>query len=136
MTTAVALDGSALFAILKGESGADACREALRAADHVLVSAGSLAEMLIVASRRGLLAELEHMIELVRPEVVPLTAARARAAAAAYRRWGKSFHDAKLNICDSFAYVLAEEIRCPLLFVGSDFAQTDFVSALDRSSPH
>jgi ribonuclease VapC len=35
-----------------------------------------------------------------------------------------------LNFGDCFAYALAAERRCPLLYVGNDFAQTDIVSAL------
>ncbi|HZF96553.1 MAG TPA: type II toxin-antitoxin system VapC family toxin [Allosphingosinicella sp.] len=64
------------------------------------------------------------------PEVVPLTEERARAAAEAYRTWGEGFHPAKLNFGDSFAYALAKEHDCPLLFIGNDFSKTDVKIAL------
>ena len=54
--------------------------------------------------------------------------------AAAYERWGKGQHPARLNLGDCFAYALAEEYHCPLLFVGQDFARTD-VKACIRPSP-
>jgi hypothetical protein len=38
-------------------------------------------------------------------------------------------HPAGLNICDCFAYALAKELDCPLLFVGDDFSRTDVVPA-------
>ena len=62
--------------------------------------------------------------------IVPLMEERALAAAAAYRRWGKGLDPAGLNICDSFAYALAKERDCPLLYVGNDFSQTDIRSAI------
>jgi len=39
-------------------------------------------------------------------------------------------HPAALNFGDCFAYELAKECACPLLFIGDDFARTDLVSAL------
>ena len=62
--------------------------------------------------------------------MVPLTEAGARAAARAYRRYGKKWHATALNYGDSFAYALANEHDCPLLFVGDDFSRTDVASAL------
>jgi ribonuclease VapC len=49
----IAVDTSALMAILLDEPEADACIAALATADEVLISAGTLAEALIVAARRG-----------------------------------------------------------------------------------
>jgi ribonuclease VapC len=48
----------------------------------------------------------------------------------AYARWGKGVHPAALNLGDCFAYALATELRCPLLYLGEDFARTDIRSAL------
>jgi len=124
------VDGSALFAILLNEPEADRCRAALQDGGQLLMSAGSLAELLIVANAKKNLSEMETMLALIQPEIIPLTATRARAAAEAYRRWGKGFDPAALNICDTFAYALAKEHNCPLLFVGQDFAKTDVVGGL------
>lgn len=54
-----------------------------------------------------------------------MTAATADQVADAYRQWGKGNHPASLNFGDCFAYALAKELGCPLLFVGNDFARTD-----------
>lgn len=130
----LALDGSAVFAILLDEPEAARCRETMRAADKIILSAGSLTEMLVVAAGKDVSHPVADLLNLIRPEIVPLTEERALAASQAYRRWGKGFHAARLNICDTFAYALAIEFGCPLLFVGNDFAQTDIVSALPAES--
>jgi ribonuclease VapC len=59
-----------------------------------------------------------------------VTPASARHVARAYERWGKGFHPAGLNFGDCFAYALAKEHSCPLLFVGKDFSKTDIASVL------
>lgn len=126
----IALDGSALLAILLDEDDADRCIDALSRESDLIISAPSLAEALIVAEARGVLMPLREMLVGFAPNVIDLTAERARAAAVAYERWGKGYHRAKLNIMDIFAYALAKEFDCPLLFVGNDFSQTDVESAL------
>jgi ribonuclease VapC len=45
--------------------------------------------------------------------------------AEAYVRWGRGVHPAGLNYGDCFAYALARQRACPLLFVGDDFTKTD-----------
>jgi ribonuclease VapC len=42
-----------------------------------------------------------------------------------YRRFGKSFHPAALNLGDCFSYALSQAAGEPLLFRGNDFIQTD-----------
>lgn len=127
----IVLDGSALFAVLLGERHGSACREVMEREDELLLSAGSLTELLIVAAGKRVLDVVEPFVTELRPTIAPLTERRARAAADAYRRWGKGFHPAGLNIGDTFAYALAKELDCPLLYVGADFAKTDIASALE-----
>lgn len=119
-----------MFAILLGEPSGAACTAALAEAETILLSAGSLTEMLIVAARKNLAEETDVFLDAIQPTIVPVTAESARAARDGYRLWGKGFHDAKLNFGDSFAYALAMEHRCPLLFVGDDFARTDVGRAM------
>lgn len=64
--------------------------------------------------------------------IVPVTEERATATARAYRRYGKGLHAAGLNFGDCFAYALAREHDCPLLFVGDDFARTDVKRAFTK----
>ena len=125
----IVIDGSALFAILFDEPDRRRCETALTTTDDVLISAASLTELLIVAAGKGIFDTMQAFVDALAPTVVPLTAGRARAAADAYRIWGKGFHPAKLNLGDSFAYALAIEHGCPLLFVGNDFALTDVTAA-------
>ena len=54
----------------------------------------------------------------------------ALACADAHRTFGKGIHPAGLNFGDCFAYALARQLGCPLLYVGNDFARTDIASAL------
>ena len=126
----IAVDTSALMAILLNEPEADGCGAALVAEDRVLISAGTAAEALIVAAQRGVGAEMERLMNGLGFEVVTMTAAAARRIAAAYARWGKGLHPAGLNFGDCFAYEVAREHDCPLLFVGADFARTDIRPAL------
>ena len=126
----IAVDTSALMAVLLNEPEADACVTALKAADHLLISAGTLAETLIVAQRRNLGDQVERLIDGLGFEVVSVSRASARQMAAAYEQWGKGILAAKLNIGDCFAYALAKSRNCPLLYVGQDFGHTDVAGVL------
>jgi ribonuclease VapC len=90
-----------------------------------LISAGTLAEALIVAGVRGVEDEMLRLIDELSIQVVPVTRAGAVGAANAYARWGKGRHPAALNFGDCLSYALAAERGCPLLYVGNDFARTD-----------
>jgi ribonuclease VapC len=121
----IVVDTSALMAILLNEPEAQACVAALVASDRLLISAGTVAETLIVAGRRNVGDEAEKLIAGVGIEIVPTTLSAARGVAQAYAQWGKGIHPAGLNFGDCFAYELAHSNDCPLLFVGNDFARTD-----------
>jgi ribonuclease VapC len=126
----IAVDTSALLAILLEEPLADDCDAALNSNDRLLISAGTLTEALIVAQARNRGEALETLIEDLGFEVVPVDAAAARRAAAAHVRWGRGAKTAGLNFGDCFAYDVARQNRCPLLYVGRDFAKTDVKSVL------
>ena len=113
------------MAIALGEDDADACIEVLARDSIVLISAATVAETLIVADRRNVGAEVTRLIEELDFEVVHLTYDSARQVANAYGRWGKGIHVAGLNLGDCFAYALARQSNCPLLYVGDDFTKTD-----------
>ena len=126
----IAVDTSALMAILLGEAKGRDCVDALNADPDVLISAGTVAEALIVAGRRNVSSQMVGLIDGIGPEIVAVTAASAKRIALAYDRWGKGVHPAGLNLGDCFAYEVAKEHSCPLLFVGNDFTKTDLVSVL------
>lgn len=118
------------MAIVLDEPEAEACIRVIEAEDTLLISAGTVAEALIVAERRHVGAEMARVIEGIGLEVVAVTQASARRVAAAYGRWGKGVHPAALNLGDCFAYDVAQEHGCRLLFVGVGFRRTDIRSAL------
>lgn len=126
----IVIDTSALMAILAKELNAEACAAVLEAEDDILISAGTLAEALVVAGRRNLASEMTNLVAGLGATVMPLTHESARRVGGAYGRWGKGVHPAALNLGDCFAYVLAEAQGCGLLYVGEDFARTDLKSVL------
>lgn len=121
----IAVDTSALMAIVLNEAEADACAAALEAEDRLLISAGTVAEALIVAARRNVGEEMARLIDGLGLEIVSVTPASARRVAQAHEQWGKGVHAAALNFGDCFAYEVAKEHECRLLYVGEDFARTD-----------
>lgn len=127
----IAVDTSALMAILKTEPAAIECETILAdSSRRLLMSAATITEAHIVAARNQRLTEMKMLISASAIEVIPLTSARAERASFAYQRFGKGFHPAELNFGDCFSYATAEEFDCPLLYVGDDFARTDLRSAL------
>jgi ribonuclease VapC len=126
----IAVDTSALMAIVLNEPEADACIAALASEDDLLISAGTVAEALIVSTRRNVGEELASLIDGLGFEIVTVTPASARRIAQAYARWGKGLNPAALNFGDCFAYEVAKEHGCRLLYVGDDFSRTDVGSAL------
>jgi len=126
----IAVDTSALMAIVLNDPEGDACIAALAAEDDLLISAGTMAEALIVSGRRNVGEEIARLIDGLGFEVVSVTSASARRVADAYHRWGRGSHAAALNFGDCFAYEVAKEHGCRLLFVGDDFSQTDVEGVL------
>ena len=118
------------MAIVLNEPEADACVAALEREDDLLLSAGTLAETLIVAARRNVGEEMTRLIDGLGFEVVSVTSASGRRIAQAHERWGKGAHPAALNFGDCFAYDAAKEYGCRLLYVGDDFRKTDIGGAL------
>jgi ribonuclease VapC len=72
-------------------------------------------ELDLLAAKAGLVVE-------------PLTADQASIAREAWRRFGKGRHAAALNFGDCCSYALARATGEPLLFKGTDFANTDIAA--------
>lgn len=118
------------MAVLLDEPETAACVEALTTNDRIVISAGTVAEALIVGGLRGLGREMAGLIDGLGLEVMSVSLAAARRVAETYARWGKGTSSAGLNFGDCFAYEAAMTRECPLLYVGSDFAKTDVTSVL------
>jgi len=97
------VDSSALMAIILGEPEGERCMKAIEAETDLALSAGTMAEALIVADRRSFGGEMSRLIEGLGFDIVPVTAMSASRVAEAY--------------------------ACPLLFVGDDFSRTDVIMA-------
>lgn len=126
----IAVDTSALMAIVFVEPAMQSCKDALKSDPSVVISAGTLSETLIVASRRNVSEQVWRLIDELNFEVIPVTVATARRIEQAYSRWGKGVHRASLNLGDCFAYDVARQHDCALLYVGDDFSKTDVKSVL------
>jgi ribonuclease VapC len=122
------VDTSALLAILQDEPERRRFNEALESADSRLMSVATFVETsIVIESRYGAegLRDLDLLLERAGLELVPVDVEQARAARAAYSRFGKGRHPAALNFGDCFSYALARVLGEPLLFKGGDFSQTD-----------
>jgi ribonuclease VapC len=128
----IVLDTSAIIAIVAGEAMAEQCADVIAAEQSIIMSAGTLTEAFIVATRQKRLIEVRSLITNSVTQIIDVTPERAGLAAAAL--FGKGFHKASLNFGDCFAYATAKEFNCPLLYIGEDFARTDVVSAIASPS--
>jgi ribonuclease VapC len=117
------------MAVVLDEPQAADCIAVLESEEDVLISAGTVAEAMIVAASRNVGAEIDTLISQLAFEIVPVTRASAMRIAQIYRQWGKGSHAAGLNLGDCFAYEVAKQNDCPLLFVGDDFSRTDVRAA-------
>lgn len=126
----IVVDTSALISILKNEPSSQACALVLAGEPDLIMSAGTLAELLILTERRQLSAEREALMQIFDVKIIAVDERLARLSLDAHSSFGKGVHPAGLNFGDCFAYALAKDLDCPLLFVGNDFSQTDIVSAL------
>ena len=89
-----------------------------------------MAEALIVSGRRNVGEEVASLIDGLGFEIVTVTPASARRLVQAYEQWGNGVSPAALNFGDCFAYEVAKEHACRLLYVGDDFSKTDVESVL------
>ena len=131
----IVVDTSAIIAIANNEPEAETCIDVLAQHDEALISAGTLLEIMIVGARKGISQSVTVVLSNMLYATIDVTEGFAHRAGAAYRQWGKGFHPAGLNFGDCFAYTLAKERDCPLLFIGNDFSKTDIKSALAEAGP-
>ena len=128
----IVVDASAVVAIGLPESDKLKFQKVLERSDGSYLSPINYVEVLMVLTRYRVVSGVDALdnwlgligVELLAPDGL------AQRAAAAYLRYGKGRHTARLNLGDCFAYALAKELDAPLLYKGDDFAKTDIRSAL------
>jgi ribonuclease VapC len=126
----IAVDTSALFAVLLREEKYEDCVAAISSETDLMISAGTLAEAYIVAGLKNVRDEMIELIGSLGLQAVPVTAEVAQRVGQIYQHWGRGRHPAGLNFGDCFAYDTAKTHACPLLYVGEDFRKTDLQSVL------
>jgi ribonuclease VapC len=123
------VDSSVLVAIVLREPGAEAFLSTLLDRDETAYvgTVTAFEAALVLARRLGApgLPILDGLMNEIEFEIVPFDGAQIAAARAAYLRFGKGRHPAKLNLGDCCAYALAKTLRQPLLCKGRDFSRTD-----------
>lgn len=128
----IVVDASALVAIAEREPEAQQFLTVLDRSKLSYLSPINYVETGVVLIQRRLLADTVELVDwLAGLGVTPREDVELGAAAlAAYLRFGKGRHPARLNLADCFAYALAKQLDLPLLYKGDDFAKTDIRSAL------
>lgn len=120
------IDTSALVAILVGEDDADALLDALVASSAPKISAATLVEagvVLDIRTRPQQRRRLDDLLTAAEVEVVAFDERQSQIARQAHVDFGRgSGHPARLNLGDTFAYVLHRVTGEPILFTGEDFA--------------
>jgi len=136
----IAVDSSAIVAILFGEAHADpllACLASAPPGERYLsvvsyVETGTvLAGRAQDGDRRQAVADLDAFLDAADIQVHGVDEAQMRLAMTARIEHGKGFgKPAGLNFGDCFSYALAKALDAPLLYVGNDFTETDLTPAL------
>lgn len=123
----IAVDTSALVAIVLGEPEAESVLQAMQRQPAILGAPTVVEASIVVEARQGPDAtrDLDLLVAGAINDVVPFDSAHAATAREAWRRFGKGRHPAGLNFGDCLAYASARVPDVPLLFKGDDFTKTD-----------
>jgi ribonuclease VapC len=132
------IDTSALLAIILREPEAARFTLAVQESTIRLVSVASALEAAI--GLQGRLErvngrEVDDLIQSLPLEIWPIDLDQLHWARFAFETYGRGRHPAKLNFGDCLSYALAKTTGEPLLYKGSDFAQTDLSSAAPLANP-
>jgi len=122
------VDSSAIVAILLDEPERPQLLRKLELATVASIPAPNHVEAaMVLIARTGKVAadKLDLFIAETGIEILAFTREHALAARSAFDRFGKGRHPAGLNFGDCIAYGVAKAEGRPLLFKGTDFAETD-----------
>lgn len=128
----IALDTSAIVAVLRHEPDEERIFARMSAASQMVIGRPTELELYMVTAGQIGEAAARAAIDriLMYVQRVDFGEAHLAAATGAFDRFGKGRHPAALNYGDCMAYAVARVAGCPLLYKGEDFARTDIRSAL------
>jgi ribonuclease VapC len=128
----VIIDTSAMVAILYGEPEAVTFARLIHNSATNRISVANYLELSMVIEKQlgpeGM-RQADAFIRRAAIDIEPVSIEQGHLARQAFLDFGKGRHKAGLNFGDCFAYALAKDFGEPLLFKGSDFAETDIHSA-------
>ena len=127
----IAVDTSALIAILADEPEAETFRSILIATEAVIGAPTYLEFAMVAVVKSPVItsADLSKFLGYLNVTLVDFTAEDAKTAEAAFRRYGKGRHKAALNFGDCCSYATTKSRNCSLLYKGNDFSLTDLTRA-------
>jgi ribonuclease VapC len=133
VTAIVVVDSSVIVAVFRDESDAADLLGRAMTYERRVISASTWLECAMVCAgkiEQGGGERFDRIVGALGLEIVAFSSAQAALAREAFKRYGKGRQArASLNFGDCFAYALAKDLGAPLLFKGTDFAQTDIPAA-------
>ncbi len=126
----IAVDSSALVAIVLEEPESHRLMLALAQEEEVLLTTATWLETLMVVTVRASqrMASLQALMEVVPHQYVAVDRELTEIAYAAFLKFGNGRHPAALNFGDCFSYALSKSRNLPLLFKGQDFSKSDLLA--------
>jgi len=127
----IIIDTSAIIAIALAEPGFEKISHRLFAEAERFISPMSIVEATMVLSRctSNPKTVVDENIKRAGIAVCPVDETQAEYAQQAFLTYGKGRHSARLNLGDCFSYAAAKALDAALLYVGSDFSNTDIKAA-------
>lgn len=127
----IVVDASAVVAIVQNEPGYERLATKLAAAHPRYISAVSWVEVTLALMRsyRDAASIADEYMRRTNIAIHPIDDQQANLSRAAYLRYGKGRHPARLNLGDCFSYAAAKSLNAPLLYIGGDFTKTDIKAA-------
>ena len=128
------IDSSVLLAVLLKEADHEIYLDFIASTSDIRIAAPTYLETCMVANFRigptGV-DEIQQLVEQMEIKVLEFSAATARVAVLAFKRYGKGQgHKAQLNFGDCMSYAMSKTELMPLLFKGDDFRLTDVDCAI------
>jgi ribonuclease VapC len=124
------VDTSILVAIITVETGYKKLLATLSESGSISIGTPTVFEAAMLVGSRLNIDGLTAVADLVREfemKVIPFTEQHVNLAYAAFMRYGKGRHPARLNFGDCVTYAVAKLSGEALMFVGNDFTKTDLM---------